>query len=134
MNCYSCKSSNVKVSNAGYHNTVLVCQDCHSERQIYQGNVCQYCNEVKTSLDHICPVRVKELAANGFSPGKAKLDATELDRLNVEFDNLRLSVKWPLEDLIEELPKYAAIFNSHEDYLKVSKLLADMLETISRKV
>lgn len=95
---------------------------------------CQYCNEVKNSLDHICPVRVKELVRDGFSPGKPYIKRTEVEQLNKQFDDLRLAVKWPLEDLVEELPKYAAIFNSHDDYLKVSKLLADMLETISRKV
>jgi hypothetical protein len=32
--------------------------------------MCQYCMSQVTSLDHICPVRIKELAETGVSPGR----------------------------------------------------------------
>lgn len=33
---------------------------------------CQYCKEIVTTIDHLCPVRISELNKYGVSPGKPR--------------------------------------------------------------
>lgn len=54
------------------------------------------------------------------------------DKLNQAFDDIKLSVKWPLEDLIDALPEYKAIFKDDKAYEDTKAFLTDMLEKFKK--
>jgi hypothetical protein len=58
----------------------LSCEHCKlpfpPEQPPQEAPACPYCNQPRMTLDHLCPVRISELARDGVSPGLAERGAS----------------------------------------------------------